>query len=493
MTRSGPALRHVVLSDLHLGAGYSLLTGADADARPAPLRPSPTLEALARGLRDLVPTLAGDTPPTLVLLGDVLDLAFSSASTGSEALLRFFEQLFPRGETRVFGPEVVYVPGNHDHREWRVIRDALFLDDIRNRTTAELPDRPAVTALFPDRLAPCELATLLLREATGDPACSVGAAYPNLGYRSGDRCVVLHHGHFNEPLYLAVSSLVSRLTDTAATTDADRLERMNGPWIDFLWSSAGDQGGQIAGDLYGAYESSLDAGGTHDLVKRAASMILAHLGGAVPVSAAMPIGRPPFTVTVGGVVEALLDLAVTQAAERERMDHGTVLSSRATEGVRSYLAGTVGEQLGATAWEGGPPTAFAYVFGHTHKPFQDELVVDGFGEPVEVWNTGGWVLDRPITSPVQGASVVLIDDDANVAALRLFNDPLDDDDIGAPRPLGCGGPGDAGNPLLAALHEHFAAPAPVWQRFQAALLSDIHLRADALSRRFFDPATEATS
>ena len=76
-------IRYVILSDLHFGAENSVLTALNE--RPAsagsagfsadPQRPSPLLSGLIGGLREL--TRGQDRPPTLILAGDILDLALS--------------------------------------------------------------------------------------------------------------------------------------------------------------------------------------------------------------------------------------------------------------------------------------------------------------------------------------------------------------------------------------------------------------------------------
>lgn len=63
-----------------------------------------------------------------------------------------------------------------------------------------------------------------------------------------------------------------------------------------------------------------------------------------------------------------------------------------------------------------------FLFGHTHKPF--ELRVGGyagFDNPIDVYNTGGWVVDTLKPDTRAGAAAVLIDEELNVASLRLYN------------------------------------------------------------------------
>ena len=85
-------IRYVVLSDVHFGAQNSMLTSvvekpgstaATGRFEVAPDVPSPLLVAAMDGLRTLV---AGQSqPPTLILAGDVLDLALSSDAVASTA------------------------------------------------------------------------------------------------------------------------------------------------------------------------------------------------------------------------------------------------------------------------------------------------------------------------------------------------------------------------------------------------------------------------
>lgn len=71
------------------------------------------------------------------------------------------------------------------------------------------------------------------------------------------------------------------------------------------------------------------------------------------------------------------------------------------------------------------PDDLTMIFGHTHKPFAERMIVPGFDAPLKIYNTGGWVLNGPRLDTKEGASMILIDDDLNVVALRLFTTPKD--------------------------------------------------------------------
>ena len=467
-------VRYVVLSDLHLGAAYSLLTATDADGRADPSTPSPVATALAAGLRTVLADTRGAEPPTLVLLGDVFDLSFAPA----QAAMMAFQQLvvaFFGDDTPLFAPTILYVPGNHDHREWRVMRDAMFLDQVREQRGTELPDRPAATPLLGPYLD-CQIATALVQNALGSRQYRVDSGYPNIAYAAADRCVVMHHGHFAEATYRVTSQLLARLRNVPETTNIDELERINGPWIDFLWSSFGDQGGDLTADVDTLYESMLDADATHRLIEQASSVLLQTLAAAAGIHASTKIGTHGFDVTVGGAVTAALDATLGRMAETERLSTVAALSPSGSASLRWYLEGPVRAQIESVTWPHGTPTAHSFIFGHTHKPFQDQLIASGYVDAVQIWNTGGWVVDHPTTSPVQGASAVLVDDEANVAALRLFNDPINDE----MRPVhaaGSHGPQDRTNPLLAELNEALDRHPTAFAEFSASCHAGLTDRA----------------
>jgi hypothetical protein len=118
--------------------------------------------------------------------------------------------------------------------------------------------------------------------------------------------------------------------------------------------------------------------------------------------------------TVAGLLRACVGTAV-----RERHRPGITLSPHAEEGLLTYLGGAVATQSAA---EIGHPDDVTFVFGHTHKPFIESRTTPAFAAPVEVVNTGGWVVDTPQLNPLKGASLILIDDQLNVASIRCYTE-----------------------------------------------------------------------
>ncbi|MBK9361971.1 MAG: metallophosphoesterase [Rubrivivax sp.] len=145
-------LRYVCLSDLHLGADYSLLTGRHG-GHADPGKPGKCLLALGAAVRPLLRQLPVDTPPTLVLLGDVLDLGLSPMGDVAQAFQHVAEQaMLDEAGRPPFAPRVLVVPGNHDHHLWRQAQDHGYLQALRGgRTERDLHDLRRPSPMAPAR------------------------------------------------------------------------------------------------------------------------------------------------------------------------------------------------------------------------------------------------------------------------------------------------------------------------------------------------------
>ena len=115
-------IRYVCLSDLHLGEEDSLLTrliarGTD-DYSIEPKEASPVMLSLVDCLKAII---GRDTePPTLILAGDILELALAETQEAAMVFERFCELIL--GEEPL-AKQIVYIPGNHDHHIWELARE----------------------------------------------------------------------------------------------------------------------------------------------------------------------------------------------------------------------------------------------------------------------------------------------------------------------------------------------------------------------------------
>jgi UDP-2,3-diacylglucosamine pyrophosphatase LpxH len=491
-------LKYVVLSDLHLGAHSSLFTHIGPNRKARYRTKSATLCAFAAALHETVAVLADEAdPPVLVLMGDVLDLGISKTGQVAAAFLPFVDALFPAGNTQRFASDIVFVPGNHDHHLWRVAQDEFFMDNVTQfaaRKDEYIPSPIEHTQLFregnPDqgtaRFLRCSLLSKLIQTRDHLKGHAAKIAYPNFGLIDADhkRSVVLHHGHYVDAMYRALSRLNRWLNDAdVAPQTIAQIERENGPWVDFLWSNLGSTG-EVAHDVRTLYATMLDARASHRFARMITDRVLAQLSASLGISADFQIPNA-YGLTVRGLISGLLDVTVGRAAESQRNGYREVLSHDEIADLKWYIGTPLAIQMerqGMGKKERDKLTDFSFIFGHTHKPFQDQLSIAPFRRPVSIYNTGGWVMDGPTTMPCQGAAAVLIDEHLNVASLRLFNDPVNGE-LEPVHAAGVGGFHDRENQLLTTLRETLVAQGNLWEAFSSAIHAAMNAQADIAHAR----------
>ena len=373
-------IRYVILSDLHFGAENSVLTALSE--RPAtaestgfsadPQRPSPLLSGLVDGVREL--TRGQDRPPTLILAGDILDLALSLDEVCAMVFRLFAHLAFGDGPP-AFDPVVHYVPGNHDHHEWEITRENQYVTYVCGQPAdAELVGAWHTTKLVPAAEHPVASSTLLTglaRSQAGGSGVQVEVSYPNLALRTPDgrRCLVVSHGHFTESIYTLMSQLRNILypgQQLAAFEDIDRLEEENFAWIDFFWSTLG-RSGQVGTDMGLIYA---DLTSEQDI-----DILVSNLVAAMTAKAPGWLRRPE-----RWALNAVLRREVLKVATSERGTPAVTLTAAGQTGLRDYLEGPVRGQLRQQL--GQVPEEVTFVYGHTHKPFVDQWSVPGFPSPV---------------------------------------------------------------------------------------------------------------
>ena len=461
------SVRYLVLSDLHLGARESTLTHCDEQGEILH-GPSDVMLDLGKAMLATLETLTKPGEQVqLVLLGDALDLGLTPFGKVSKSFLQLLETLLPNNQRRVISENIIYIPGNHDHHMWRMAQDREFVrrlaDNSRNPITADIQ---YATPLLEQPQHVCSMLQALMQRYEHLAAGKVNVAYPNWALLSEDgiRAVVLHHGHYVDSMYRALSSLRGWLTgDERPPSKISDLESENGQWIDFLWSNLGSSGA-IGTGADTLYETMLDAGASHDFAQTLAKRIMTAMHRNFGFA---PDQQLKYGVKLDQVIQAAVDFTASRGAEQQRDSYAKVMMGSEITDLRWYVGGPVRHQF---AERPGTklPEDLTFIFGHTHKPFQDQIVIHPFKRPVSIFNTGGWVLDEPQLRPAQGASAILIDDTLDVVALRLFNNPVN----GKMNPVHVADAGKRGSQtgdLLARVQKAVEATQPDWQVFSASV------------------------
>ena len=417
-----PSIRYLALSDLHLGQDESLLTHIDADTGSViPDAPSPTLRALAACLGELARQAAGPAKPTLILNGDILELALCDSDHAVKTFAQFVALLANDGES-VFD-EIVYVPGNHDHHLWEMTRETQYLNYMRRLARIEdLEPAWHTTKLFAgrrwkDRVVQATLTTVA-RKAAGREDLEVLTAYPNFGLleRNGGqgRSVLFHHGHFIEAIYHAMSTAASLVfSDHRIPSDVFALEGENFAWIDFFWSTMG-RSGRVGTGVERIYEATGDVASLRKLTDSLAHNLARRFHLFTPLD---PLEELALRSLFRHVVERV---AGRQERQRGAALRALPLSEEAEKGLRWYLEGPLRNQVEAEHQPA--PDEVTFVFGHTHRPFEHVMDSGLASQPVKILNTGGWVVDTRVPRPEQGGAVALIGEDLSAVSLRFYNE-----------------------------------------------------------------------
>jgi hypothetical protein len=239
----------------------------------------------------------------------------------------------------------------------------------------------------------------------------VTTVYPNFGLlKDGKKCVVFSHGHFTESIYLLMTELMSMFfPDRQKPALIWDLEAENFAWVDFFWSTMG-RSGAAGGDVEMIYDKLQDQKQIEGLVGNLAEGILAklhksHLFGHLEAKA----------------LGSVLGVFLKRVAATERGDTGGVLSTEGRAGLKAYIEGPLREQI-LLGRDETMPSELKFVFGHTHKPFEEDAHFDGAPYWTSVYNSGGWVVDTPVPQPINGGAAILLDEDLNAASLRMYNE-----------------------------------------------------------------------
>jgi hypothetical protein len=259
-------IRYVCLSDMHLGEEDSLLTNISTHGEGDPKHPSPVMKKLVECLRSVISqTNNGDRKPTLVMNGDILELALTTTEKAAMVFERFIELIMPPGD-ELFD-KIFYIPGNHDHHLWEVAREMQYGNYIGHFNPGDDLEAPwHTTSMFVENASEPVINYLLTKLVHRFPNLKtrqeagefiIPVAYPNFGLLKddgSDKCVIFHHGHFTESIYHLMTMLKMLIFPESKRPEAAwEIEAENFAWIDFFWSTMG-RSGDIGKDIELVYE-----------------------------------------------------------------------------------------------------------------------------------------------------------------------------------------------------------------------------------------------
>jgi hypothetical protein len=418
-----PDIRYVCLSDLHFGAENSILTClVKGDVIVDTATASSVLDGLVAALTVLIEANEDKTrKPILILNGDVLELALASDNVALMVFELFLDRIFPPDGEFLFDHTILYQVGNHDHHLWETAREVQYADLLKEfGPDVPLPIPWHTTKLYyrdDTRPVYSELLEQLARRRAHRDGINVRVSYPNMGIRSEDgrTSIVFHHGHFVESMYHLMTTLKTFIfPGRLLPTEVWDIEAENFAWIDFFWSTLG-RSGQVGEDV----------GLIYDMLQSDAAIqtLSSNLAAGITATSTRTGILASFRWLIRPVVDKAIKMIASRIAASERKAPKTALSRDAETGLMAYLSGPLIKQLAgeSPSQDGRLPEQVKLVFGHTHKPFVGSRVVPGLANPVRIFNTGGWVVDTLEIEPLHGANMVLIDENLEVACIRLYN------------------------------------------------------------------------
>ena len=474
--QSTPEIRYVCLSDMHLGEEDSLLTNLKvASPEVDPSHSSPVMVQLVECLKEILKDQT--TRPILILNGDILELALTTDNLAAMVFERFIELIMPEG--RELFEKIIYVPGNHDHHLWESARETQYVNFISKIPPGKPLDIPwHTTNVFVDtdeKPIPLYFPTRLINRYPHLEKSIIVAAYPNYGPVSDDgkRCVIFSHGHFVESLYLLMSNLMKRFfPDQKFPEHIWDVEARNFAWIDFFWSTMG-RSGEVGKDVEIIYEKLQD--------KRGLKKLLDNLADSLAKDYDLPGWGDKMEA---GILKIIFNAAAEYMYGTERKIGSRLLSPDAEKGLWWYVNGPLRKQINNECKEKdlAVPSDVSFVFGHTHKPFQEDINFKEYTGWVKVYNTGGWVVETVDPQPLHGGAMVLLDDNLNAASIRLYNETADPDGCSVGIEEARGGT-QVPNPLFQDLQTRVRPSVDPWKLFSVTTARAVRVRAQNLRAR----------
>ncbi|HEY7124882.1 MAG TPA: metallophosphoesterase [Ktedonobacterales bacterium] len=469
-----PDIRYVCLSDMHLGADNSILTAIKPGSIAIdPSIPSAVMSEFAACLRALIEHNVGPEKPRLVLNGDILEMALADTNQAAMVFERFIDLVFPPNGEALFDKHLLYIPGNHDHHIWESARETQYNHFIAHIPAGAPLEAPwHTTKMVSPDFVPEHFLTNLLRRHPHLRDALVEVVYPNYAIFTPDRqrCVIFTHGHYVEAIYSLMSTLNTMIfPDRQRPKVVWEVEAENFAWIDFFWSTMG-RSGDVGQDIGLLYDKLQDKHQVEKLIENFAASLVKrwnHLKWAEGLE------------TKG--LAWILDLTLGRIASLEKHQPAQLLSDDAQAGLHWYVEGPLLEQLRIENHQH-IPANISLIFGHTHKPFQQQMSFAGYPAPISVYNSGGWVVDKVEPAPIYGTAAILIDEQLQATSLRLYNQ-ADDPAYYAVQVRDAPLPKEVSSPFHDRINALVHPEQVPWKTFSEAVAEAVQLHARVLQTK----------
>jgi len=465
-----PDIRYICLSDLHFGAYNSLFTTVTRDGIIKPERPTETLIKFLNILEYIINLTNKKRKARLILNGDIFELALANTNQAVMAFDSFINLLYEDKRSEIFSDKVIFIAGNHDHHLWETARERQYLEYISKIEPGVFIEPPwhHTKMINPSPLKSRFITTLMQRHKNLKNGRAL-AVYPNLALvnRNTKKYIVITHGHFTEPIYTLMSSLVSILLKSKSFPETiDEIEKENFAWIDFFWSVLG-RSGKVGEGIGIIYDMLQDDNSINYLINN----IIFHFVNKTEIPDSVSNMFKP-------VITYFLTKTISNIANSERGLNSDALGEKSQSGLYSYINGPLKLQfLQENNFE--LPKKMDLIFGHTHKPFAKVYSgFEKFGYPndIGIYNTGGWVIDTIAPQKQVGGAITLIDEDKNIVLLRFFKESnlkfkLESTDE------------NPQNPLLKKLQEKLDFTSDIFLGFLETLGKEIDFKRDVIQFR----------
>jgi hypothetical protein len=473
-------IRYVCFSDMHLGEEDSLLTSlSPGSTQIDPFHASPVLQELVYCLRDLIFRNDDQTrKPTLILMGDILELALADDNEAAMVFERFLDFAMEPGY-QLFG-EIIYIPGNHDHHLWESARETQYVLNYLSKTKpGDALDIPwHTTNIFMEddpNPVPSFFLNGLLHRFGHLKDFNIKTAYPNFGLRRDNRCVTFHHGHFIESIYQLMTNLRNLIFPELEQRERKvwDLEAENFAWIDFFWSVLG-RSGEVGHDVELIYEKMQ----SEEQFQRLIYTLAESLAEKYDITG---MGDWINSKVTGLITNGLVDKIV----KSERTQADNFLTRDAEDGLSYYVNFPLQKQIEEECITKGLlfPREVSFVFGHTHKPFGEIRKFEAYlGDGVPVYNTGGWVVETVEPAPRRGGAALLLNENLDIAFLQLYNEAEDPTSYQVEVqevPL----PGRGNSDFFLRLHGLVLPGQVPWSKFSQTVAEEVRTRSLNLKER----------